>query len=219
MIRKLKILMLAAMAMAAVSAVGAPSVQAAEFHCSVEPCRVTPKPDGAVGTKTSHHMFDVNLPKQVLPITCKEIQGEGTATFKTVESLTIQNIQYQGCEFLGVPALVEMNGCDYLLTAAGEVQINCPPEKQITFGSLGCVVHVPAQGPFKGITFHNIPEEKSQNEITVSASIKGIQAVATGAGCPEVGESKAKSEYTTGNVILTGEQDDAAAVHANVWWA
>ncbi len=109
-----------------------------------------------------------------------------------------------------------MNGCHPLFTAGGEITIKCPEGKQITFQELGCVLHIPAQGPLKGVTYHNIPEEKSQNEITVSVAIKGIQSVTTGAGCPEVGESKA-GEYTTGNTIVTGEQDPTG-VMANVWW-
>ncbi len=217
MTRNLKILMLAAMAVGALSAVGASSAQAAEFHCSVKPCVATLKPDGT--GKTSHHQFDVNLPKQVLPITCNEIQGEATAANQTEKELTFTNIQYKPCQFLGDPsATVNMNGCDYLFTAEGKVQIKCPEGKQITFEALGCVVHVNSQGPLGGITYHNLPEEKSQNEVTVSAAVKGIIAVATGAGCPETGESKT-GEYTTGNTIVTGEQDNEAKTKANVWWA
>ncbi len=113
-------------------------------------------------------MFDVKLPKQVLPITCSQVTGEGTTTSKAVTQVTFQNIEYDGCEFLGVPASIQMNGCHPLFSSAGEVTTNCPEGKQASFEALGCVVRVPAQGPLKGITFHNIPEEKSQNEVTVS---------------------------------------------------
>ncbi len=216
MTRNLKILMLAAMAVAALSAVGASSAQAAEFHCSVEPCRITVTQDGT--GKTAHQVFDVNLPKQILPITCKGVHAEATMTKKTEASLTIENIQYTECEFVGRPATVSMNGCDFLFTAAGQVQVKCPEGKQITFEAEGCVVHVPAQGPLNGITYHNLPEGGGKVEVTTSAAVKGIQAVATGAGCPEVGESKT-GEYTTGNTIATGEQDNAAKVMEEFWVA
>ncbi len=218
MIRNLKVPMLAAMAVAALSAVGASSAQAVEFHCSVKPCTVTVKQDGT--GKTAHQVFESNLPKQILPITCKAVQAEATAEKQTEASLTFQNVVYTECEFLGVAATVEMSECDYLFSAAGEVQIKCPEGKQIAFEAAGCVVHVPAQGPLKGITYHNIPEETSQNEVTVSTAVKGIQSQATGAGCPEVGESKG-GEYTTGNTIATGETDPPSSEveHANAWWA
>ncbi len=218
MIRNLKILMLAAMAVAALSAVGASSAQAAQFHCSIASCTVTVRQDGT--GKTAHQVFDVNLPKQVLPITCKQIQGEGTATKQTEETLTVQNVAYKECNFLGQEegTKVEMNGCDYLFTAEGKVQIKCPEGKQITFESLGCVVHVPKQGPLGGITYHTItPEGQALTEVTVSAAVKGIQATATGAGCPETGESKT-GEYTTGNAIATGEQDNAAKEMESLSW-
>ncbi len=214
MIRNLKIPMLAAMAVAALSAVGASEAQAAEFHCSVEPCTVTATQDGT--GKTAHQVFDVNLPKQVLPITCKGVHAEATMTKKTEATLTVQNIVYTECEFLGQFATFSMNGCDYLFSAAGQVQIKCPEGKQITFEAAGCVLHIPAQGPLGGITFHNLPEG-GKSEVTVSVAIKGIQSVSTGAGCPETGESKT-GEYTTGNTIATGEQDNASKVMENIWW-
>ncbi len=80
MIRNLKIPMLAAIAVAALSAVGASGAQAVEFHCSVKPCTVTVKQDGT--GKTAHQAFDTDLPRQVLPLTCGEVQGAGTISKK-----------------------------------------------------------------------------------------------------------------------------------------
>jgi hypothetical protein len=71
MIRNLKILLAAAMALAALEAISASGAQAAEFHCTVEPCRVTLKPDGT--GKTAHHVLVVR-------------KGEASGSFTCVES-------------------------------------------------------------------------------------------------------------------------------------
>ena len=60
MIRNLKVLVAAAMALAAFGVFSASGAQAAEFHCSTEPCTGTLKPDETAGTKTSHHVFIVH---------------------------------------------------------------------------------------------------------------------------------------------------------------
>ena len=58
MIRNLKILIAAAMALAAFGATSATSAHAAdEFHCAISPCTLTLQPDGAAGSTTAHHVL------------------------------------------------------------------------------------------------------------------------------------------------------------------
>ncbi len=57
MIRNLKVLFAAALAPTALGAIAASAQGADEFHCSVEPCRGTLKPDGT--GKTAHQVFVV----------------------------------------------------------------------------------------------------------------------------------------------------------------
>src|ERR1044071_4586469 len=81
MIRNLKVLIAAALALAAFGALGAAGAQAAEFHCSVEPCRYTLKPDGT--GKTAHHVFRIVKGETSGAVICTTLSGEATSAKKT----------------------------------------------------------------------------------------------------------------------------------------
>ena len=79
MIRNLKVLLLAAMALTAFGALSAAGAQAAEekFHCSVVECRVRVGPDGTGAT--THQVFifsDTSSPVRSFSTTCASITGE-----------------------------------------------------------------------------------------------------------------------------------------------
>jgi hypothetical protein len=217
MIRTLKALLLAAVAVTALGAIWASAVAQAhtppEFHCDVEPCSITGTPDGT--GKTAHHVFDVKLLGQSLPITCNELTFDATQDKKTATTVTATGLVYHGCTFLSAPATVSMNGCHYLLHASTEVTVQCPAGKEITFEAGSCQVHVPAQGPLKYVHYHNI-KPGSVEEVTVEPTVTGIHGVAT-LGCPVVG-TFTEGEYTTGNTIATGEEDKANPAMVNVRW-
>lgn len=205
MIRNLKILVLAAMALAALGVLGASGTQAAEFHCSVSPCQVTMKPDGT--GKTAHHVIDLY---GGFTTTCTAVTGEATLSEKTSTELTIGNIQGEGCSFLGQPAFLISNGCHYLLKAAGTLTVVCPAGKVIeNQGGLGCTYNIPPQGPLPGISYHNV-----ESGVTIEISIKEMAVESIGPGC---GGEYTKAQYTTGNVLLTSETDPGG-VMANFSW-
>lgn len=132
MIRNLKVLIAAAMALAAFGAFGASGAHAAEekFHCSVEPCTLTLQKDGT-GT-TAHQVFVVKgethagVKGATVSFTCNEITGEATVNTKTSTEATFTNLAYKHggptglCTVAGQEVVkVDMNSCDYKFTSTG----------------------------------------------------------------------------------------------------
>jgi hypothetical protein len=224
MIRNLKVLLVAAMAVAAFGAFAASGAQAAEFHCSVEPCRYTTAPDETAGTKTAHHVFILtNTLGQSNSITCNQLTGEGTTSGKTATTLNLKNVAYDVCTFVGQPTTVKMNGCEYQFTSHGTVTILCPTGGKIEFEVPNCKVEVEAQGPLHEVTYHNIGTPgTTSTKVTVEAHVNNIAAKMTGtqAGCGGVDPTKAVTgAYTTGNTIVSAESDTTPAEPKEGWWA
>jgi hypothetical protein len=204
MIRNLKVLMLAAFAVAALSAMAASAAQAVEFHKPAEAVKLTTTPDGT-GTN-AHQVFDA----AGASITCPGVTAEGTVAGTTTTVATVETslVEYTGeCKFVGQKATVEMHGCNYKFHANGEVDIICPTGNTIRFSvpSPFCEVTVPGQTGKTTIGYTNI---NTKTEVTVSPNVTGITYDATGAGCPTAGHGT-NGTYTTGNVIVTAEKDNA----------
>jgi hypothetical protein len=217
MIRNLKILTFAAIAVTVISAVSASSAQAAEFHCSVEPCRLTLKPDGPVPSLTAHQNFRFNSPKgDSIEFTCRSVSGEATQSAKTSTEITLTNIEYQNCASGGFFTAVKMNGCDYLFTSAGQMSIECPVGQKIEWFTFKCVVTIGPQGPLNGVKFHDAGFTKS--EITVENLVKGIKGTIDESPTCLVAQGASEAESKTANSILTAETDNAEIVMANAWW-
>jgi len=236
MIRNLKVLLMAAMALAAVGAVNAAGAQAAEeFHCALTQCRLTLNPDGEVGSATAHHVFVVTDEKgATVSFTCKQITGDARveSATKTVPEATVTGLTYHFCNAVGEPVAVRMNECDYDFTAinggtvnGSEVHVRCPGTKhiEIEITSTKCLLEVTPQTPV-GIHYHNIPVGEKK-EITVEASVPNIATEwisGTKAQCLglEVGAGKKlTAKYTTGNTIVTGEEDiESGGTMVNIWW-
>jgi len=213
MIRTLKALLLAATAVTALGAIWASAAQAhapATFHCDVEPCVITSTQDGT--SKTAHQVFDV--PGNGA-ITCNEVTFDATIAEKTAPTITATGIQYHTCTFLGQSATVNMNGCDYTLHASTQVTIDCEGTKKISFEAVGCKVEVGAQGPLNSVHYHTI-KPGTIDEVTVEPKVTGISGTASG-NCPVAG-AFSTGEYTTGNVIATGEEDKASPSMVNISW-
>lgn len=230
MAHRLKTLFIAVMAVAAVSAVSASAAYAVpEFHSDSPNTTLTIKQDGP-GTaldKTGHQVFDAG---ENGAITCRTITADADTTASTTTQITVTNIVYANCTFLGSPATVNMNGCDYLFTSSGggvrnametgQVHVQCPVGSSIVFGIATCSVTVPGQtphGPTNSITFHNIGlTSNNTTETTVEPLVEGITGNAAGAGCVKTGAIS--GTYTTGNALVTGDVTGTATMTA-VWWA
>jgi hypothetical protein len=232
MIRKLKVLMLAAMALAAIGVVNVAGAQAAvEFHCSVEPCTATLKSDGT--GKTAHHVIVIkNSIGESNAITCESLSGEATSSTKTTGTLAFKNLKNTGCkDSLGSGVTIHWNGCEWHLVSAGAGGVhiwhwtNCtkvngvPDPVEITI-STGCIFKISEQS-LTGPIYHNIGEEaKTTTELTVEIKAPNIAVTAVGTKA-QCGLDPAKTpitgEYTTGNSLITAETDPGG-VMANAWW-
>jgi hypothetical protein len=214
--RNLKVMALAAIALAALGVLAVSGAQAAEFHCSVEPCRYTLKPDGA--GKTAHHVFAAKRGAEVIVVTCETSEGEATSSNPTSKELTFTRLGFFPCTLSGVPASIRVNGCEYVYSSAGELTIKCAGGKGIEFSTASCTVRIEPQGPLPGIKYHDAGATKS--ELTLETSISGLKGeiIGTEAGCAIKPGSFSEGEYRTGNAIITAETDNAEAKMANVWW-
>src|SRR5436190_7815767 len=141
MIRNLKVLLLAALAVTAVGALTASSASAhktAEKFTNVTSASstvVTTAIDGAAKSTTAHHVFDVTSNG---PITCVAADLKGTvaavlepATI-TLEEEAANEVGFTECTFVGQKASVRMNGCTFLFSPM-DVSIVCPAGKEIEF--------------------------------------------------------------------------------------
>jgi hypothetical protein len=223
MIRNLKVLVAAAMVLGVLGAVGASGSQAAQFHCSVEPCTGTLKPDGVANSQTAHHVFIVEnvATTESVVFTCGSLDGEATASTKTVTQVEFKNLNYTECTVNGSGGVtVDMNGCKYNFTPAGTVTITgCTnAAKRIEITTEGCTYVISEQGPLSTITYHNVGTTPNR-EITGSANVHGIKvaAIGTRANCLINPEQTLEGTYTTGNTFVTGETDPGS-VKADVWW-
>ena len=222
MIRNLKVLMLAAMAVAAFGAVYASGASAAgeQFHCEVPAgsfCTGTLSPDGT--GKTSHHVFVVKKGASSGAVTCNGLTATSTSG-PTSKELTVTGLTYATCNLAGTEASVTTTGCDYLFKSeGGKVNVVCEGANKIKIVAGGCTVEVGSQ-ELSGITYTNINAEK---ETTVSTAVKNVAGTA-GAGCVGLlGFTGAftEGEYSTGNTIVKAYKDGFAHTEANqvkAWW-
>jgi hypothetical protein len=212
---KLKLLSVALLAVLSLAATNASGAAAAEFHCSTAgSCRVTLKPDGS--GKTAHQTFMFERAGEAVGFTCSTITGEATMPENHAKELTITGVEYQGCSSVGIVAAVRMNGCDYLLGAAGQLSIKCPFGKKIEWEVIGCIATLGEQGPIGGPSFHDAGTTKTELTVQGETEQKLKGTIVEGCGM-KPGEFSA-GRITTGNFILTAEKDNPAGEMANVWW-
>jgi hypothetical protein len=243
MIRNLKVLLAAAMALAAFGALSATAHAAEEkFHCSVEPCTATLGPDETVPTSTAHHVFVVKGKtaggtEASASFTCDQLTGEATSATKTATELTFTNLKYensageQKCK-LGAAEFVEVNftSCDYNFkslngsTSTAQVHVLC--------GTAGDAIDIFIKGtlclqvtPFTstGLGYHDIGAGTKEvltatANVTVPNAALDLKNVGN-PNCTVLGmASTTGATYTTGNTLVKAETDSCAAVAAKVWF-
>jgi hypothetical protein len=200
----------------------ASSSQAALFHSETTETTLTVKTDGTNNTKQAHQVIDL----AGATLTCGGISGHGITKDATPTSITVDVTYDEPCTFVGQPATVHMQACNYTITSHGTVSITersgapntCSTEQiKISVPSPPCVVTIGQTGNqnLESVTFKNIGSVPTR-EITFEPHVTGITYTAHGSGCPEVGP-KTNGNYTTGNFLLTGEKV-GTATHVGVWW-
>jgi hypothetical protein len=242
MIRNLKVLLAAAMALAAYGALSASAHAAEEFHCSVEPCTWTLLPDETSGTTTAHHVFVVKGKtaggaEASFSLTCNQLTGHATSTGKTPTELTFTNLTYTNsagedkCKIGASETMtVDFNGCHYLFTSTGgataagsEVHVQCPAGAAIvvTIKGTACLSVTPFTSP--GVKYHDSGLGVKQiGTATVNVAVPVAAMHLTNVGnvnCAGLGLSSITgATFTTGNTLITGETDTVPPVMANVWF-
>jgi hypothetical protein len=151
MIRNLKVLGLAIMALAALSGLVASGASAAgeRFHSEAEPAIIT-------GTSTNTHVFE---PENGANAECTSATFRGTAKLKTEATQTVHPT-YSGCTFLGEPATVDTTGCNYIAgseTVGGRLPtgIECTEGYTIKITTPGCTLTFGGQQFTGGMTVTN----------------------------------------------------------------
>jgi hypothetical protein len=248
MIRNLKTLITAAMALAAFAAIGVSGAHAAEekFHCSVEPCTLTLDKDGT-GT-TAHHVFVVkglsHSGMGSVSLTCDELKGEATSKTKTFTEATFTKLEYlhtpTKCTVAGQEIVtVDMNTCDYKFTSAGGgtangsiVHVECTQVGdgiEITFEQVTCLLITPtttlATATNPGVKYHDAVSGGVKHIITVTVSNIALPAAAVHIINTENAFCKAfvGLKTITGVTYTTGNtnitaETDPGGVTADVWF-
>ncbi len=228
MIRNLKILIAAAMALAAFGAISAPGAQAAEGHCGVEPCTITIKPDGKPGPTgvKAHQVFIVKQGGSSVSTTCQQVTGDATAATKTFSTITLTNIVYHTCYIAGENSTAKANACEYHYAVGGThnatAQVKCPVGVEIGLEvpATGCLITIGSTGVLGGgLTFKDAETNGTKKtEITAEVTVTNIPVTVNNSKCPGgLVAGPATGEYTTGNGVLTAEED-GTQTHTSLWF-
>ncbi len=238
MMRNLKAVLLAALAVTAFGAVAASGASAAAFTVpsagAGDETTLTTLKDGT--GKTAHHVFDIRKPDGtgVLSITCNELTAHATVTGPSNTDITAVTPLFEGggivtaggdatdCTFAGQTVKVENTGCNFTFTADGTLHITSEfaatpnlckhGEKAIHFTNttLNCKVEVGEQ-TVTGIKYHNLVD----GTVTVEATNLAVTYNATGAGCAY--GTLSNGLFTTGNAIVTGEKKGTSEMVEVKW--
>ncbi len=243
MIRNLKVLFAAAMALAAFGAISATAHAAEEsFHCSVAPCTLTLAPDEVAGTTTAHHVFvlkgetHAGVKGASVSTTCDQLTGEATVETKTVFEATFKNLKYENklgehkCKIGAAETVtIDFTGCDYKFTSLGggtdnaEVHMECPTGKaiDINVNNIPCLSVTPFTAKHIGYRDSGLNGGKHIITATVNVSVPAAAVHITNTenvNCKVLGLRKIESAtYMTGNTLVKAETHPGG-VTASTWW-
>jgi hypothetical protein len=222
MMRNLKVLGLALVAVFAMSAVAA-SMASADTLKSEPSQTVTLK-----GSQEENDVFGITAGNT----SCKQVTY--TATTPTPTSSVAATPAYpekttggeQNCTSLGFPAKIELNGCSYKFAigaaTTGTLDVVCPVGKEITVvassgGVTKCIIHVPAQTALGTITYTNVGAGTTR-EVTVSAKITTLKYSHTaGEGLGKCTAGTGTTGTYTGKAVITAAEDNATAGHVAIF--
>lgn len=199
MIRNLKVLGLAVVAVLAMS-VMASAAQAAEFHSEAESTTFS-------GSQVTQNVFTAGGSE----VKCNTAEFTGSQTGTSVAEVEVQPT-YSSCTAFGfAKAHVKTAGCKYAFTAssstAGAARVACSGTSKIeitpTFlGSSVCTIKIGSQTPGTPSVDYANEGSGSSRSITVTATVGGISfEEVSGGGC---GVGSGSNGTYTGSVHETG---------------
>jgi hypothetical protein len=233
MIRNLKTLTLAMLALAALGATVSSAAQGAarftvEGAGAAEETTLTVLKDDEGGTKpkTAHQVIDFyNAAKTVeLSLTCGELTGDGVVVGPEQTDVTIVTPAFEGggtvspkCSFAGQDITLENKGCNFTLQATGTFEITSENntagnkcahgEKPFVFGFPNCTVEIGAQTLVNKVRYKNLAGGLITIETPTGAvgdPFLEFTYNAFGSACPF--GTLSNGQYTTGNTLITGEK-------------
>lgn len=170
------------------------------------------------------HLGATVLPFDAGFLSCAETTYAGEMT----EAETIEmdlTPTYAGCEFAGMKATVDVNGCKYRLTPfakeganfEGSVDVVCPEGNKIEVTGSGCTITIGPQQERRTATYTNVGAGATR-EITVDFNLAGLtyeeHKVEPAPKCANNTVPTANGGYN-GATLITGET--AAKVHRGIW--
>lgn len=196
MIRNIKALSLALVAVFAMSAVAAAGASAAEFTAETSPVSVT-----AEQTAGAQHVFSVDGTE----VKCTTAKFATAGTVEAPATSITVHPTYAGCTAFGfLEASVKTTGCDYKLFAAGGINVVCEGSNQIVISAASCEAKVPAQEIASGLSYVN--EGGSPSTVKVQAALSGTvltNKTKDGFLCPLKGTGEVFGSYS-GDTLAKG---------------
>ena len=177
MIRNLKVLGLALVAVLAMSAMVSSAASAAEKFTA----------SAGKGTKISaEDTSNIKFTVTGNTVTCTKAVFTGTAPGESFTEVSV-NAEYSGCTAFGLNATVtgfgqhgEKEPCTFNLEAKGVADLNCPAGQDVTVDAGPCTVHVPAQPNLGTLTYTN-----NGNHVDIGLNVTNINGNHTdGFLCP-----------------------------------
>jgi hypothetical protein len=204
MIRHLKVLGLALVALLAMSALA--STASAQFESEAENTNLT---------VSSNQMQKFAPSEGSTAVECTTIKVTGTQSGKDNTTVTITPA-YSNCEtFLGAATSVNTNGCKYVFHLAkgsttGTADVECETGKviEITVGSI-CKYTIGTQTGLSSVSFKNTGSGTTR-EVIVEPTVKGLTSTRTTNDffCPAAGST---GTYI-GSATITGESAEGAHI-------
>jgi hypothetical protein len=211
MIRELKNLSFIVIGAAAMSIASPLAAEASELHAATSPNA------SIFGTQTTQHGFTTDSGT----VRCTQASFEGTIAGQTIHTTTAQELtvtpQYTGCTAFGLNATVDMNGCQYTITGAGQpaltatVDIVCNKTVgkviEIT-AAAGCTVTIAPQTAFGHLTFSNW-----WPDVTVDATLSLIKYEGHGP-CPSLPATTSTNGGTYNGITTAQAREDKGSGEA-----
>jgi hypothetical protein len=197
MIRSVKMLGLAVVAVLAMSAVVASAAMAENFHSESSPTVLS-------GSQTATHEFTTS----VGTVTCTTATFAGEATGTSVSEVSVHPT-YEGCKLSGINISVTITttGCNYrfynVASKSGPTDIVCETGKSITVAGPGCTVTVGGQTGLNSVSYANEGAETSRT-VKVTASVTGIAYSTKGFLCGTSSKTNGTYSGPTSVKGLTG---------------
>jgi hypothetical protein len=195
MIRNLKVLGLALVAMLSMAAMTASAASASPTFTTTNGATITGEEVGNVKfTVTGREVF------------CKDSTYTGTAPAASFNSVTVTP-SYKECEAPPVTATITGFGageCDFVLRSTGTADLDCAAGKEVTVDAASCVTHIPPQDGLGVITYDTGTAPSGKKDLTLTINITKIEETHTdGFLCPLEGSGTTKTAVLEGTVTAT----------------